>query len=178
VREPHGGKVGLLLGLRCEAASALRYQPHSYLLRAHPSANVADISLSEELINEAALWGRQWQGGSLGRPGLPKRASEGGLGRGRYPFGHRAIRAAPWREATHRERSLFRASRGSLGWARRWRPRSGRAGHQDLKAKISAPTPTPFWSTGCWGALKVTSRSYGHDPDNRHLEPETTVKLL
>ena len=40
-----------------EAASALRYQPHPPLLRSYEltPANVADICLTEELINEAAL---------------------------------------------------------------------------------------------------------------------------
>jgi hypothetical protein len=33
----------------------LRYQPGSNLLRTHPLQNVADVSLTEELINEAAL---------------------------------------------------------------------------------------------------------------------------
>src|SRR5215217_4452380 len=26
-----------------------------------------------------------------------------------------------------------------------------------------------FWSTACWVVLKLTSRSYGHEPDNTHL---------
>jgi hypothetical protein len=49
------GKVGLLLGLRSETAPALcatNRVPLSYELI---PANVADISVSEELINEAAL---------------------------------------------------------------------------------------------------------------------------
>ena len=49
------GKVGFLLGLWREAASALcatNRVPLSYELTA---ANIADISLTEELINEAAL---------------------------------------------------------------------------------------------------------------------------
>ncbi len=51
------GEVGLLLlGLRREAAPVVvRYQPGAPLLRALTPANVADISLTEELINEAAL---------------------------------------------------------------------------------------------------------------------------
>jgi hypothetical protein len=52
------GKVGFFLGLRSEAAPVVRYPnrvPISYELT---PANVADISLTEELINEALLWGR------------------------------------------------------------------------------------------------------------------------
>ena len=33
----------------------------------------------------------------------------------------------------------------------------------------SLPTPTPFWSTGCWDGLKARSRIYGQEPDNTHL---------
>jgi hypothetical protein len=47
--------VGYLQRLWCEAASALLNQPGSYLLRTHPLQNVADVSLTEELINEAKL---------------------------------------------------------------------------------------------------------------------------
>src|SRR5215208_4095916 len=45
----------------------------------------------------------------------------------------------------------------------------GGAGHQDLKAKIAAYTPTPSCSTGCLVVFKVGSRSYGHEPCTRHL---------
>lgn len=48
--------MGFLLGLRREAAPAVRDKPHSpLLLRAYPCQHIADISLTEELINEAAL---------------------------------------------------------------------------------------------------------------------------
>ena len=55
-------------------------------------ANVADVSLTEELLSEATLarGGEEAPGG----PGLPKREVEGGLGRGGHPPAHRAIRAA------------------------------------------------------------------------------------
>jgi hypothetical protein len=52
------GKVGFLQRLRGEAASALLYQSSSYLLRTHSLQNVADLSLTEELIAEAKLWRR------------------------------------------------------------------------------------------------------------------------
>jgi hypothetical protein len=38
-----------------------------------------------------------------------------------------------------------------------------------IAAKITAYTPTPFSSTGCWGVLKVRSRKCGHEPSNTHL---------
>ena len=47
--------MGLLLCLRGEAAPDVRHQPSAHLLRAYPSANVADLSLSEELLAEADL---------------------------------------------------------------------------------------------------------------------------
>src|SRR5215208_5791029 len=46
---------GVLQRLRGEAAPHLRHQWGSSLLRPHPSANIADVSLSEELLAEAAL---------------------------------------------------------------------------------------------------------------------------
>jgi hypothetical protein len=49
------GKVGHLQRLRGEAAPVVRHQSGAPLLRAHPLQNVADISLTEELIAEAAL---------------------------------------------------------------------------------------------------------------------------
>ncbi len=84
-------------------------------------ANVADVSMAEELIAEAAL----------------------GDGVARKLLGDLAYRSKELREALAEvgillstepserrrgvrqriERSLFRASRGSLGWARLWPPR-------------------------------------------------------
>ncbi len=100
-----------------------------------------------------------------------QRGSEGGLGRGRHPLGDRALRAAARSEATHREIALSSLKRvfglgetlatTLIGLASR------------IAAKICAYTPTLFWSTGRWGVLKVTSRSCGHEPDNRHLELKT-----
>jgi hypothetical protein len=52
------GKVGFLQRLRGEAASHLCHQWDSSLLRAHP-ANVADVSLSEELISTRQSWERE-----------------------------------------------------------------------------------------------------------------------
>jgi hypothetical protein len=48
-------EVGFLQRLRREAPRALRHQRRHYLLRAHPLQNVADVSLSEELIDKAKL---------------------------------------------------------------------------------------------------------------------------
>jgi hypothetical protein len=47
--------VGHLQRLRREASHALRHQRGPYLLRAHPLQNVADVSLTEELIAGAKL---------------------------------------------------------------------------------------------------------------------------
>src|SRR5215204_4596004 len=37
---------------------------------------------------------------------------------------------------------------------------------------VAVCTPTLFWSTGFWGALKVILKSCGHEPSNTHLECE------
>jgi hypothetical protein len=49
------GSLGFLQRLRRKAASALRRQPDPRFLRTHPLQNVADVSLTEELLAEAAL---------------------------------------------------------------------------------------------------------------------------
>jgi hypothetical protein len=68
-------------------------------------ANVADVSLAEELIDEAAPWG--WGSEeALGGAGLPKRGVEGGLGRGGHPSGDGAIRAAARGQAASGDRHL------------------------------------------------------------------------
>jgi hypothetical protein len=72
-------------GVKLHLLCATNRVPLSYELT---PANVADISLSEELVAEAAL------GEGIARRLLPKRAVEEGLGRGWHPSGNRALRAA------------------------------------------------------------------------------------
>jgi len=64
-------------------------------------ANVADVSLTEELVAEAAGSGSGSGEEALGRAGLPKRGSEGGPGRGWHPLGYRALGTAAWGAAAH-----------------------------------------------------------------------------
>jgi DDE family transposase len=97
-------------------------------------ANVADVSLTEELIAEAALE----EGGSeetLGRPRLPQRGVEESLGRGGHPLGHRASRAAARGKAADRERPF--EPQEDLWPGRDFVHHAHWAGHQD---KICAYT--------------------------------------
>jgi hypothetical protein len=52
--EPRGyvGVPSASMGLSCTSCAP---QPHPHLLRTHPLQNVADVSLTEELVAEAAL---------------------------------------------------------------------------------------------------------------------------
>src|SRR5215211_1974568 len=89
-------------GVKLHLICATNGVPLSYELT---PANVADVSLTEELINEAALGdgvARRLLGGS----GLPKRGVEGGPGRDRHPFADGAIRAAAWAQAASGDRHL------------------------------------------------------------------------
>jgi hypothetical protein len=63
----------------CEAAPHLRHQWGPSLLRTHPLQNVADVCLTEELIDEAAFGGWSSAEEALGGFGLPKRGVEGAL---------------------------------------------------------------------------------------------------
>jgi hypothetical protein len=63
-------------GVKLHLLCATNRVPISYELT---PANVADVSLTEELINEANL-GLRDGSQALWRPGLPQRAAEGGLG--------------------------------------------------------------------------------------------------
>jgi len=72
-------------------------------------ANVADVSLTEELLAEAKLASSTPRAPALRlrrRSRLPQRRTEGSLSRGGRPFGHRAIRAAMRGKAAHRDRLL------------------------------------------------------------------------
>ncbi len=69
-RRELAGKVGFLLGLRSEAAPVVRYQPSSYLLRAHPSQRRRH--LPDRRTHQRGGFGGGGSEEALGRPGLPK----------------------------------------------------------------------------------------------------------
>jgi hypothetical protein len=138
-------------------------------------ANVADVSLTEELLAEAAL----------------------GYGAARRLLGDLAYRSEGLKEAlaevdillvsepSERRRGVRQQVEIALSSLKRvfglgetlattlgglWQPGSRRR---------SRPTPTPWCSTGCWVVHKVASRSYGHEPNNRHLghsDPAMTLR--
>src|SRR4051794_26151039 len=91
------------------------------------AANIADVRLAEELINEAKL--AEGVARRLLVTWPTEQGTEGGFGRGRHPPEYRTIRAAAWAQAANRD--LFFElkeglwSRGDAG------DHPGRAGHQD-----------------------------------------------
>ncbi len=135
-----GGEVGLLLGLRREAAPVVRYQPHSPLLRAHPCQRRGHLPDRGTLIAEAAL------GEGVARRLLGDLAYSGeDLREALAEVGillatERSERRRGVRQ--HIERSPFRASRGSLAWARLWPLRS--SGWLAGSRRRSAPTHLRF----------------------------------
>ncbi len=117
------GKVGFVFsvyGVKLHLLCATNRVPLSYELT---SANIADISLTEGLLAEAAALGEGVARRLLGdlayrSEDLRQTLAEIGiLLATERAEGRRGARQ-------HIERSLFRASRGSLVWARLWPPRS------------------------------------------------------
>jgi Transposase DDE domain len=150
-------------GVKLHLLCATNRVPISYELT---PANIADISLTEELINEAAL----------------------GEGLARKLLGDLAYRSEELREELAEVGILLATERSERRQGVRQRIEIALSSLKKrvfslgetlattlvglatrIAAKIAAYTFTLFWSTGCWSALKVTSRSCGHDPDNRHL---------
>jgi hypothetical protein len=159
------GEVGHFRCLRGEAPFALRPQPGAHLLYELTSANVADVSLTEELLAEAKL------GEEVARRGYSEISPTAAKNRGKpWPrwassFGDRAVRAATRGVRQHIEIAISSSKRVFSVWARRWW--GWRAGSRPR----SAPTPPTrsSWLTGAWIVLKAASRSCGLEPDNRHL---------
>jgi len=144
-------------GVKLHLLSATNGVPISYELT---PANVADITLTEELLEEAALGDgvvRRLHGDLAYRSEALKEAlAEVGVLLQTEPAERRLgtrqrIEIALW-SLKKRVFGLGETLATTLvGVATRiLRPRS-------------VPTPTLFWSTGCWDDLKVTSRSCGHE---------------
>jgi Transposase DDE domain len=149
-------------GVKLHLICATNGIPLSYELTA---ANVADISLAEELINEAALGDRVARRllGDLAYRSkeLRKALAEVGILLSTEPSERRRGVRQRIEIALSSLKRVFglgeTLATTLVGLATRiLRPRS-------------ALTPTPFWSTGSWDVLKVASRSCGHELDNRHL---------
>jgi hypothetical protein len=148
------GEVGFLQRLRGEGTPHLCHQRGPSLLRADPRKNVAGVSLSEELIDQAALGeGSSQTLGDLAYRSKELREALGEVGilLSTQPSERRCGLRQRIEIAISSLKRVFGLDQTLattlVGLATRiLRPRS-------------APTPTPSWSTGFWDALKVTSRS-------------------
>ena len=149
-------------GVKLHLLCATNGVPISYELTA---ANVADVSLTEELIYEAAL----------------------GEGAARRLLGDLAYRSAELREVLAEVDILLvtepserrRGVRQQVEIALSSLKRVFGLGETLASTLVGLtppgsrprlqPTPTPLWSTGCWDALKVASRSCGHENLTTHI---------
>ncbi len=162
------GEVGLLLlGLRGQAAPALCHQPSAHLSYELTAANVADLSLTEELLAEAKLGGEvarrllgdlaayrsQELGEDLAECGIVLLTGEASA---RRPGVRQQIEICF--SSLKRVFGLGETlAKTIVGLATR------------IAAKMTAYTYA-FLVNRMMGRPKVASRSYGHEPSNTHLE--------
>jgi hypothetical protein len=150
-------------GVKLHLLCSTNRVPLSYELT---PANVAEVSLTEELLAEAKLGdgvARKLLGDLAYRSGeLEEELAEVGImllsseARARRPGVRQQIEIcfSTLKRIFGLEETLATTL---VGLATR------------IAAKMTAYTYAFLSSTGCWVVLKAESRSYGHEPDNRHL---------
>ena len=160
-------EVGLLPGLRPKALHlicATNRVPISYELT---PANVAEVSLTEELLAEANFLGEDLARRLLGDLAYRNQELEEDLAE----LGILLVteRAKQRRGARQQIEIAFSSLKRVFGLGETLAKTLVGLATRIATKKIAAYTPTPSWSIGFWAVLKVGSRICGLEPSNTHL---------
>ena len=151
-------------GLKLHLICATNRVPISYELT---PANVAEVSLTEELLAEANFLGEDLARRLLGD--LAYRDQE--LAEGLAELGILLVteRAKQRRGARQQIEIAFSSLKRVFGLGETLAKTLVGLATRIATKKIAAYTPTPSWSIGFWAVLKVGSRICGLEPSNTHL---------